>query len=178
MLEAVLDSEPIPERRRQQAGAGRRADQRERREVKRHDPGAGALADRDRERAVLHGRIEGLLERPREPVDLIDEEHRAGLERGEKRGHVALALQRRSGRLHERDVELRGDDLRERGLAEPRRAGEQHVVQRLAAGCGGGDRHRELILQPLLTDEVLQAARPQTAVKLVLGQLLGVLDAG
>ena len=32
------------------------------------------------------------------------------------------------------DVELGGDDLRERRLAEAGRAGEQHVVERLAAG--------------------------------------------
>ena len=44
------------------------------------------------------------------------------------------------------DVELVGDDLGERGLAEAGRAGEQHVVERLAARGGGLDRDRELVL--------------------------------
>ena len=48
-------------------------------------------------RAVLHRRIEGLLERAVEAVDLVDEEDGARLERGQQRGDVALALERRAG---------------------------------------------------------------------------------
>ncbi len=83
------------------------------------------------------------------------------------------------GGLHERDVELGGDDLGQRGLAQPRRTGQQHVVQRLPAAGGGLDRDRELIADRLLADEVLQPAGPQRALELelVAGQLLGVLDA-
>ncbi len=55
----------------------------------------------------------------------------SGLQRGEKRGDVGLALERRAGGLHERRLELGGDDVGERGLAEARRAGEQDVVERL-----------------------------------------------
>ena len=101
-------------------GARRRADQRERRQVERDDARAGALADRDRQPAVLHRRVERLLERARQAVDLVDEEHAARLERREEGGDVALALERRAGGLHERDVELGRDDLRQRGLAEAR----------------------------------------------------------
>ena len=101
----------------------------------------GALADGDRQlrRSSIAG-IERLLERAREAVDLVDEEDRARLERGQEGGDVALALERRAGGLHERDVELGGDDLGERGLAEAGRPGEQHVVERLAARGGGLDR--------------------------------------
>ena len=132
-VEPVRDAEAVAQRRREQAGARGGADQRELRQVERDDARARALADRDRQLAVLHRRIEGLLERARQAVDLVDEEHGARLERGEERGDVALALERRAGRLDERHVELVRDDLRERGLAEPGRAGEQHVVERLAA---------------------------------------------
>ena len=72
------------------------------RQVERHDARAGALADRDRQLAVLHRRIEGLLERARQAVDLVDEEDAARLERGQVGGDVALALERRAGGLHER----------------------------------------------------------------------------
>ena len=96
--------------------------------------GARPLADRDRQLAVLHRGIEGLLERAREPVDLVDEEDAARLERGEVARHVALALERRAGGGDEAGAELVRHDLGERGLAEAGRAGEQDVVERLAAG--------------------------------------------
>ena len=81
------------------------------------------------------------------------------------------------GRLHERHLELGGDDLRERGLAEARRPGQQQVVERVAARAGGLDRDGKLLAQALLPDEVLQAPRPQRAVELVLGDEVGRLDA-
>ena len=42
--------------------------------VERHDPRARALADRDRQLAVLHRRVERLLQRAAEAVQLVDEE--------------------------------------------------------------------------------------------------------
>ncbi len=178
VLEPMLDPEAVAQRRRQQAGPGGRPDQRERRQVDRHDPRARALADGDRQAAVLHRRIERLLQRAWKPVDLVDEEHRPRLERRQERRDVALALERRPGGLDERHLELGGDDLRQRGLAESRRPGEQHMVERLAAARGRRDRDRQLVLERLLADEVLQPAGPQRAVELVLGQLLGDLDPG
>ena len=125
---------------------------------------------------VLHRRIERLLQRPRQPVDLVDEEHRAGLERGQQRGDVGLALERRSRGLHELDVELGGDDLGKRGLPEARRAGEQDVVERLLAGAGRGDRDRELVLDRRLPDEVLEPARAKRAVELLVALHLRIVD--
>ena len=65
-------------------------------------------------------------------------------------------------------AELLADDEREARLAEARRADEEDVVERLAAGLGRLQRDRELLLDPLLPDEVVEAARPQRAVELVL----------
>ena len=45
---------------------------------------------------------ERLLQRAREAVDLIDEEHAPRLQRGQERRDVPLALERGSGGLHER----------------------------------------------------------------------------
>jgi hypothetical protein len=126
------------------------------------------LADRDRQLAVLHRRVEGLLERAREPVDLVDEEDGARLERGEKGRDVALALERRARGLDERDSELGRDDLRERRLAEPRRPCEQDVVERLAPRRRRLDRDGELLAHRLLADEVLEPAWAQRALELVL----------
>ena len=167
MVEPVLDAEAVAQRRRQQAGARGGADERERRQVQRDDPRAGARADRDRQLAVLHRGIEGLLDRARQPVDLVHEEHGARLERGQERRDVGLALERRAGGLHERHVELGGHDLRQRRLAEAGRAGQQHVVERLAALGGGLDRDAELLAQRLLADELLQPPRAQRGLGVV-----------
>ena len=65
---------------------------------------------------------------------------------------------------------LGGDDLGQRGLAKAGRAGEQDVVERLAARCGGLDGDLQLGLDGVLTDEVLEVARPQRSLeRLVLG---------
>ena len=115
-------------------GARRRADERERRQVERHDARAGALADGDRQPAVLHRRVEGLLQRARQAVDLVDEEHAARLERGEERGDVALALERRARRSARTARRARAATIcASEVLPRPGRAGEQDVVERLAA---------------------------------------------
>ena len=75
----------------------------------------------------------------------------------------------------EADAELLAHDLRQRRLPEPGRAGEQHVVERLAAPLGGVERDAELLLDPLLADEVVEPARPQGALDLL---VLGVQHGG
>ena len=76
--------------------------------------------------------------------------------------------------------------MRERGLAEPGRAGEQDVVERLLAPAGGLDEDAELVGDLRLADEVLERRRPKRAVEVVVGADgpgvvdldLGVVDAG
>ena len=176
VLEAMLDPEAVAERRGDQPGPGRRSDQGERGQRDRDHARPRALADRDRQAAVLHRRVEGLLERAGQAVDLVDEENGAGLERGQERRDVALALECGACGLHERDAELGGDDLRERRLAEPGRPGEQDVIECLAAAGGGLDRDRELILDRRLADEVTESAGSERAVEILVGQLLGIVD--
>ena len=177
-VEPWRDPEAVAQRRREQPGARRGPDQRERREVEVDDPRPRPLADGDRQLAVLHRRIEGLLQRAREAVDLVHEEHRARLERGQVRGDVALALERRRSGRDELDAELVRDDLGKRGLPESRRPGEQDVVEGLLAGTGGLDEDLELLLDRVLTDEVGEPLRAQRAIELVLGgNRLGRLQA-
>ena len=92
-----------------------------------------------------------------------------GLEGGEDGGQVALALQHRPAGDVEAHAELGGDDAGQRGLAQPRRPGEQHVVEGLAALAGRLQEDAELLLDALLADEVVEPARAQGAVELVLG---------
>ena len=110
-LKPRLDAEAVAQRRCQQARARGRPDEREGGQVERDHARPRALAHGDRQAAVLHRGVEGLLEGAWQAVDLVDEEDRAGLERGEERGDVALALERGAGCGDERGVQLRGDDL-------------------------------------------------------------------
>ena len=132
-LEPDRDAEAVAQRRREEPGAGRRADQRELRQLDLDRARRRPLADDQVELVVLHGRIEDFLDRRVEAVDLVDEEHVALLEVGELRGEVAGLGDHRAGGGAEIDPELAGDDLGERGLAEARRADEEHVVEGVAA---------------------------------------------
>ncbi len=101
-------------------------------------------------------------------MDLVDEEHVARLESGQDRRHVALALERRPGDAADADAELLADDVREARLAQPGRPDEQHVVECLLARARSLERDVELLLEPFLPDEVVETARAQRAVELVL----------
>ena len=81
------------------------------------------------------------------------------------------------GGLHERHVELGGEDLGQRGLAQSRGPRQEHVVQRVAAAGGGRDRDRQLVAQAVLADEVLEPSRSQRSVELDLlaGDLAGLV---
>ena len=171
VLEAERHPEAVAQRRRQEARARSRADHRERREVEGQRPRGRPLADDDVEPEVLESRIEDLLHRAAQAMDLVDEEDVPLPERGQDRGDVALALERRPGRGAQADTELLPHDVGEARLAETRRTDQEDVVERLAARTGGFERDRELLLDPLLADELVELSRPQRAVELVLVRL-------
>ncbi|CAI8362417.1 MAG: Uncharacterised protein [Rhodospirillaceae bacterium] len=97
-------------------------------------------------------------------MDLVDEQHVTGLKIGQDRREVARAGNHRPGGLPKTDPQLRGHDLCQRGLAQPRWAVEQHVVDRLAALLGGFDADLEVAAQALLPDEILQYLRAQALI--------------
>ena len=104
-------------------------------QVERQRPRGGALAEDDVEPEVLERRVEDLLGGAVQPMDLVHEQDVARLEGGEDRCDVLL-LERRAGDGAQADAELLADDLRERRLSEPRRPGEQDVVERVVRGRG------------------------------------------
>ena len=132
VIEPVHEAEAAAQRRRQQARARRRRDQGERLHRHLHRSCARSLPDDDVELVVLHRRIEDLLDRGRQAVDLVDEQHLVALQRRQDRREVARALDDRARRGLHRHAEFVRDDVRERGLAETRRARHQHVVERFA----------------------------------------------
>ena len=168
VAEPERQAEAVAQRGRQQAGAGSRADERELRQVECQRPRGRPLSDDDVEPEILERRIEDLLDRAVDAMDLVDEEDVTQLEAGEDRGHVALPLQRRPGDVADADAELLADDLRERRLAEPGRPDEQHVVECLAPRLGGREGNRELFLDGFLADELVQSTRAERAFELLL----------
>ena len=134
-LEVAGEAEPVAQRPGQQPGPGGGPDHRERRDLQRDRGGARPLADDDVDPEVLHREVEHLLGGARHPVDLVDEEDVAVVHPGEDRGEVAGVGERRATGDPERRADLGRDDHRQRGLAEPGRAGEQHVVGRAVAAA-------------------------------------------
>ena len=82
-------------------------------------------------------------------------------------GEIELLLQHRARKscvnVH---IQFLGDDGGERGLAQARRAVEQHVVHRLAAHAGGFDGDREILFELALPGEIGEAARAQSRFEL------------
>jgi hypothetical protein len=132
-LQAHRDAEAIAQRRRQQPLPRGGTDQREARQIDAHAARRRPLPDHQVERPILHRGIQHLLDRGGEAVDLVDEQDVAILEIGEQRGKIARLGDYRAGRGAEADAHFLGNDLRQRGLAESRRAEEQHMIERIAA---------------------------------------------
>ena len=83
-------------------------------------------------------------------MDLVDEQNVIGLQIGEQRGQVARLFDHRARGLPQVDAELVGDDVAQRGLAEPGRAEDQHVVECLATALGSLDIDLQLLAHRLL----------------------------
>ena len=107
----------------------------------------GPLADHDVELEVLHRGIEHLFDRPRETVDLVDEQHVAVVEVGEDGGEITGPLERGPARDAEAHSHLGRDDPRQGGLAETGRTREEEVVDGLAAPARGSEQDLEVLLE-------------------------------
>ena len=83
-------------------------------------------------------------------------------------GQVELLLQHGTGGLLEWHAEFLGDDGGERGLAQSRRAVEQHVVHGFAALPGRFDRDREVLFELGLAGEIGEPPRAQPGLELAL----------
>src|SRR5207253_2516563 len=89
-----------------------------------------------------------------------DEQDIPVFEVGEQCGEVARLGDHRTRRGAEADPHLAGEDSCERGLAEPGRAVEQYVIERLAASFCRVDEHPQILPRGLLTDELGGLAAP------------------
>ena len=166
VAEPERHAEAVAQRRRQQTGARRRADERERRQVERERARRGALAEHDVEAEVLERRVEDLLGGAVEPVDLVDEEDVARLDRGEDRGDVLL-LERGAGDGAHADAELLRMICASVVLPSPGGPTSRTWSRASPRALGRVERDSELLLDPFLADEVVEPARPQRALELL-----------
>ena len=164
------DAEAVAQRVGQHAGARGGAHQCERLQIELDRARRRALADHDVDLVVLQRRIQDFLHHGREPVDLVDEEDVVGFEVGEQRGQVARALQHGAGGLAQVDPHLARDDVRQRRLAQARRAEQQHVVERFAAVLGRRHEDVELAAHLFLADVFVEQLGAQRALE---GLLVG-----
>ncbi len=158
------EAEPVPQRRGQQPGPGGGADQGERGDLQRDRGRARSLPDHHVDPEVLHGQVEHLLGGPGQPVDLVDEHHVPLTQRGQDRGQVAGPLDGRPAGDPQRRAQLGRDDHRERGLAQPGRPGQQHVVGGPAAPQRALQHQGQLLADPGLADDLGEPLGPQRAL--------------
>ena len=78
-----------------------------------------------------------------------------------------LPLEGGAGDRADPDSELLPDDVGEARLPEPRRPDEQDVVERLLPRLRRLERDRQLLLEALLADELVQVARAERALDLI-----------
>ena len=166
VVEPGHEAEPIAQRPGDHAGSGGGAHERERRH---REPDAGrrrALADDDVELEVLHRRIQDLLDRPRQSVDLVDEQHVAVFELGEDRREIARSFERGPRGHVQVYPHLGCDDARERRLSESWRPCEQQMVDGLLASAGRLEHDAQVLLQLSLSDEFVEGTWSQPGFEL------------
>lgn len=150
---------------RQEAGAGRRSDDGERRELEGHTGCPCALADHDVDAEVFHREVQHLLGGARHAVDLVDEEKLARHEAREHGREVAGVLQRGPARQADGPPGLLRHDERECRLAEARRPSEENVVWRAALHGGRLEEQFELDSNLCLADELGEVRWPERALE-------------
>src|SRR5438874_3974548 len=162
VLEPGDEPEAVAQRPGDEARAGGGPDEREAREIEADRARRRALAQHDVELEVLHRGVEHLFHGARQAVDLVDEEHVALVEVREQRREITGPFDGRARGDVQPHIELGGDDVRQRRLAEPRRSGEQQVVRRLAAARGGLEDDGEVLFELGLADELGETSRAET----------------
>ena len=158
-VEPQRDAEALSQGIGDEAGARRRADEGEGRQLDAHGPRARPLADHEVELKILHRRVEDFLDRRLEPVHLVDEQYVPGLEIGQDGGKIAGPQYDRPGSGVKADTEFAGDDLGQGRLAETRRPRQHDVIERLGAAGGGGDEHPEVVAHLGLAGELGKGPR-------------------
>ena len=129
----------------------------------------GPFSEDDIDLAVLHRRVEDLLDVPSEAMNLVNEEDVTWVEIRENGGQIPSLLDGRTGADSDPDTHLGCDNLGERRLAESGRTAEEYVIERLSPPLGRRDVDPEFLLDLRLADELVNrsgAQRPEGGILL------------
>ena len=168
VIEVQDDAEAGSQGAADQAGARGGPDEGEGRQLQGMCPRARPLPDQHVHPEIFKAGVEDLFDFRLQPVHLIHKEHLPLRQLGEDAGQVSLDLNDRAGGLLETDAQLVGDDRGQRGLAQPGRAVDQHVVQRVAARARRLDGDSEVLLDLPLARKLGQQTRAQTVFEAAL----------
>ena len=94
-------------------------------------------------------------------MDFVDEQHLARGEVRDDADQVARLFDGGSRRRAHGDAHLVANHVRERRFSQTRRAVQEDVIERLAALLRGGNRHLQVLADPVLSDVLVEPARPQ-----------------
>ena len=103
-------------------------------------------------------------------MDLVHKQNVVFTEIGQQRRQVPGLFDGGAGGDADVHPHLGGDDACQRGLAQARRAMEQHMVQRLRPAAGRLDEDGQVLLGLLLADVLPQGVGPQGQLAAVLRQ--------
>ncbi len=156
--------EPIAERGRKQAGAGRSADQRER--LERHIDGSrvDALAKRQVDPKIFHRGIEKFLDGFRQTVNFVDKQDGPLLGIGQIGDHILGCCQGRPAGDLKVDAQIAGNAHGKRRFTQAGRAVEKDVAQGFAAFGSSIHRNFKPGVDVPLPDHVAHPLRAQIAV--------------
>ena len=94
-------------------------------------------------------------------MNLVHKKNIVLVEVGQQRRQIPRLLNRRPGGNPHIDPHLIGNNARQRSLPQPRRAMEQHMVQRLLPHLGSLDKDLQIALGLLLTNVLFEGLWPE-----------------
>ena len=119
------------------------------------------MIDDDVQFEILHRGIQIFLNGLLQAVDFINEQHIAFLKVGQQTREVCSLLNGWATRAFEISTHCFGENVRNGGLAQTRRAGKQDVIERLVALTGSSHGNFQSLLDLGLAGEVRKERRTQ-----------------
>ena len=177
VLEVAFDAESRAQRRGKQAAACGCPHERERAQGELHAARPRPFVYHNVDAVILHSRVEVLLHHGAKAVYLVDKKHIVLLKRGKYACKVARLVEHGTRRYLEAHAEFVGHDSGKRGLAQPRRAEEQYMVERLGSHARRLHEHPEVVDNLFLAVETLKTPGTERFLEISLGSCRGGLGA-
>ena len=163
-----MEREAAAQRRSQKPRAGRRPDERELRHVQPHAARVGPLVYHYVDSEILHRPVQELLHGAGYAVDFVDEQYVALLQVGKQAREVGRLFDYGAGSHADLRAHLVCENKRERRLAEPGRAVEEYVAERVPPAAGSAHHDFQALDRLGLPRERVEPRRAQRRVNVVL----------